>query len=330
MLGRCSIVVDEFEFIERIKQRAYQQSSLIKGIGDDAAIFRAHGYDIVTAVDTFVDQVHFTTKTASPFHIGYRALGANISDIAAMGAEPKFYLVSMVIPSTMQQDALLSMYDGMKQLASRYKMDLIGGDTVSGKELVVSITVIGYIQPCKARYRSDATEEDIVFVTGTLGDSAAGLYILLNELDVSHRDYFIHRHQMPNPRVEFAHGLKKLDRVCLNDVTDGVANELREIAEASDVTITINDESIPIHHGLRQFSSTNQHRWKYFGGEDFELIGTVSSWNWPTLQHIAKKVNIKVTKIGMVQPKVNNKAEVLLNKAGTTSVLQKEGYTHLK
>src|SRR5699024_10384081 len=146
--------MDEFSFIDSIKQYTYKQSSLKKGIGDDAAVFRQPSEDIVTAVDTFVEGVHFSRKTMDSFHVGYRALAANISDLAAMGAAPAFYLVSIVIPKTWPIEEIEQIFFGMKDLAGIYKLDLVGGDTVSGKELTISITVIGYVDRNKARYRS--------------------------------------------------------------------------------------------------------------------------------------------------------------------------------
>ena len=162
--------MDEFSFINLIKQDYYTQSTLIKGVGDDGAVFRQSSKDIVTAMDTFVEDIHFSRKTMRPFYIGYRALAANISDLAAMGASPAFYLVSIIIPKSWSEDELLQIFTGMKTLAKTFNMDLIGGDTVSGQQLSISITVIGYVQRGKARYRSSAQDGDIVFVTGTLGD----------------------------------------------------------------------------------------------------------------------------------------------------------------
>src|SRR5690625_2315994 len=104
--------MDEFEFIGHIMQQTYKQSSIVKGVGDDAAVFRSATNDVVTAVDTFVENIHFTAKTTTPFQIGYRALAANISDIAAMGATPKFYLVSIVVPSRIEKETLIQIYEG--------------------------------------------------------------------------------------------------------------------------------------------------------------------------------------------------------------------------
>src|SRR5699024_3573657 len=186
--------MDEFQFIDSIKQTTYNQPSLLKGIGDDAAVLRASNKDVVTAVDTFIEGIHFSKKTMNLFQAGYRILAANISDMAAMGAQPKFYLVSIVIPEGIKDEQLADIYAGMNDIATQYKMDLIGGDTVSGNQLVMSVTIIGDVERGKARYRSDAKPHDIVFVTGTLGASRAGLELLLTEKNIDANEELIKIH----------------------------------------------------------------------------------------------------------------------------------------
>lgn len=196
--------MDEFQFIQSVTPKFYRQPNVMKGIGDDAAIIRNQHEDTILTVDTMVDMIHFSLKTTKPYHVGYRALAANISDIAAMGGKPTSFLVSIVIPDDWQDQQLNEIYQGMKDLAKNFQMDLIGGDTVSGKQLTLTITVIGSVPPQgRARYRSQAKQGDIVFVTGTLGDSACGLHILLhgNENEHDNYEYFIKRHQMPMPRL---------------------------------------------------------------------------------------------------------------------------------
>src|SRR5699024_7923654 len=131
--------------------------------------------------------------------LGYRCLAVNISDLAAMGAVPRFYLVSVVIPPHWEELDVLSVFDGLSQLAKKHQMDLIGRDTVPGDTLVLSVAVVGYADEEKVRYRSDATVDDIVFVTGTLGDAVIALDILLNDLKINNQSYFINRHQVPAP-----------------------------------------------------------------------------------------------------------------------------------
>lgn len=320
--------MNEFQFINKIKQKTYKQSSLIKGIGDDAALFREQVDDIVIAKDTFVENVHFSSKTMSPFHTGYRSLAANVSDLAAMGASPLYYLVSIVIPNYYKEDDLLSIYDGMKYLAYQYEMDLIGGDTVSGNNLIITITVIGKVDQYRVRYRHTAEVGDIVFVTGTLGDSRAGLHILQHHLNLQDKAYFINRHRMPNPRVRFTQSIKHIERITLNDVSDGIATEAYEIAKASNKSLILIDEQVPTHPSLRQFKIEQQNEWKYFGGEDFELLGTVSKDDWKNVEKSANELNVPVSRIGTVTSRKEH--FVYIERKSQLRPLMKRGYMHLK
>lgn len=321
--------MNEFDYIRKIKQTTYRQSSLMKGIGDDAAVIRGGVHHIVTAVDTFVENVHFTFKTVPSFYIGYRLLAANISDIAAMGAIPAYYLVSIIIPDDLGKDKLMNIHKGMDTLARQYHMDLIGGDTVSGEELSLSITIIGYVKDSEVRYRSDAQTSDIVFVTGKLGDAALGLHLLQNNKTIKHSDYFIQKHQQPSPRVEFARKGSQIRRMALNDVSDGIANELQEICDASNVDIIIDDHAIPISSELKEIQPTKQDEWKYYGGEDFELVGTVPEGDFKKLQTIGKELGIQVTKIGNVLCKQTKIPQVHVRKNNKVSRLENKGYIHL-
>ncbi|WP_100012607.1 thiamine-phosphate kinase [Lentibacillus sediminis] len=320
--------MDEFSFIDTIKQRYYRQPALIKGVGDDAAVFRENSKDIVTSVDTFVEGIHFTRETMEPFHAGYRALAANISDLAAMGSVPAFYLVSIVVPDTWSEDELKEVYRGMKEIGRHFRMDMIGGDTVSGKEFSLSITVIGFTEREKARYRHTAQDGDVVFVTGTLGCSQAGFHILTNPGNYQDKAYFIDRHRIPFPRAEFGAALGDMPRVALNDISDGIANETAEIAEASQVVITLQEDQIPVAAYYGQFTPEQQHHWKLYGGEDFELAGTVAEENWPAVEAIAARTNTKISRIGYVS-QADTYGKVFLEKNGRCTLLQKKGYTHL-
>ena len=321
------VIMDEFKLINKIKQTYYRNASLIKGIGDDAAVFKQTNQSILTAVDTFVENIHFIKdKTMSTKQLGYRCLAVNISDLAAMGAVPRFYLVSVVIPRNWEELDVLNAFDGLSQLAKKHQMDLIGGDTVSGDTFVLSVTVIGYADEEKVRYRSDAKVDDIVFVTGTLGDAGIGLDILLNDLKINNQSYFINRHQVPEPRVTFTQLLNKIDRLSLNDISDGLSSELNEIAKASNISIMINDKDIPVNKELKKLSDNQQIKYKYSSGEDFELVGTTSKKNWNQIKQAAKKAGILVTKIGQVVTSTNEQVFV----DNYNQILKSNGYIHLK
>ncbi|MYL51491.1 thiamine-phosphate kinase [Halobacillus litoralis] len=324
--------MDEFSFIRSIKPDHYRQSSLIKGIDDDAAVFRPSGHDVVTAVDTMVEGVHFTRQTMEPEQIGYRVLAANISDLAAMGSTPAFYMVSITIPSDWTHEELERVYEGMKRLGDSYQMDLIGGDTVSGSELSLSVTVIGMVQKGKARYRSTAEAGDVLFVTGTLGDSRAGLEWLLNPKGQASEDhtYLVQRHQTPVPRVIFASHLSHLERLALNDVSDGIANEAKEIAEASDVDLFIDLKALPFSEPIRNVFPEHYVNWGLSGGEDFELLGCVPEKDWSQVIEAAEHAGVPVSKIGHVKTKEGPVPVVMVNKSGEWERLTSSGYTHLK
>ncbi|PXW86394.1 thiamine-phosphate kinase [Streptohalobacillus salinus] len=321
--------MDEFKFIDSIKQSYYRQSSVIKGIGDDCAVIREGYHDIITAVDTMVDEVHFSRETMSTYDIGYRVLAANISDIAAMGAWPTSYMISIVIPDEYTDEELQSIYQGMDDLARGYDMDLIGGDTVTGKQLVISVTIHGIVPKGKARYRSAMEAGDILFVTGTLGDSSAGLDLLLGRIEASDGvDYLTARHRQPTPRVHFSHQLTHLDRLALNDVSDGISSEAHELAQASNKTVYIDDEQVPINPYLKQFCLEKQTYYKYSGGEDFELIGSVAPQHMRELKNIANQQGLLLTIIGEIKDQPNTNGNVFLRKSGIITPLEKRGYTH--
>jgi thiamine-monophosphate kinase len=326
--------MDEFDFINKLKPDRTINRNVKVGIGDDAAIYvPSERKNQVVCVDTMVEGVHFLKHLSSPQEIGFKALAINISDIAAMGAIPLYYLVSIAIPSSWEEQELLNIFQGMEELAEEYQMDLLGGDTVSTSDkLVITVTVIGEQEAKVQTLRSNAREGDIVFVTGNIGDSSAGLAILLNQVSIDnklYKNYLINRHKKPSPRVKAGRLIALLERAALNDVSDGLASELHEIAEASKVGITINEADLPISDELLNLSETNDiKKWTLFGGEDFELVGTTSPESWEKLKQVSEEQMIKITKIGSVS--CNFLGVKLVKKDLETIILEKSGYNHFK
>jgi thiamine-monophosphate kinase len=318
-------VSDEFGFIKSIQPESLFHQGKIVGIGDDAAIVGVdEGFESVVCVDTMVDEVHFSQHTMNSYDIGYKALAANISDIAAMGGIPLYYLVSISIPKQWPEEELLAIYKGMKTLGDQYRMDLIGGDTTSGKALVLSVFVIGKVEKGKRLLRSNAKPGDVVFVSGTLGDSAAGLDVLLH--NHSGWSELIRKHQNPAPQVELGRLLKEFDRVALNDVSDGIASELMEIAEASHVEIVINKDTLPLSTSMVQYKKEKALKWALTGGEDFELVGTIGVEDWPLLQKRCQDAHIRISRIGEVTALGNG--QVFMKDEDSKIILKKEGYNH--
>ncbi|HHU19710.1 MAG TPA: thiamine-phosphate kinase [Bacilli bacterium] len=321
--------MNEFDFIRSIKQSTYRNAATIKGIGDDAAVFRQSYHDIVTAVDTFVDGVHFSKQTMDPFQIGYRALAANLSDMAAMGANPIAYLVSIVVPPHYSDQDLAEIYRGLDTIAQKYQLDLIGGDTVTGEQLVLSVTINGAVERDKVRYRHLMKPDDLIFVTGTLGDSAAGLELLLSEQsDIKGANYLIDRHRKPTPRINFAKRLAPIDRIALNDISDGIASELNELAQASHLTIYSNTAKLPVSEPLKQFSRDRQLEYILNGGEDFELVGSVARKDWPIVKQIAKQTETPIVIIGEVIDQETTNGTVWIKNNKVYDKLHSSGYVH--
>ncbi|MCM3620312.1 thiamine-phosphate kinase [Sutcliffiella horikoshii] len=318
-------ISDEFAFIKDIQPDRLFHEDKVVGIGDDAALVSLEdGYEKIVCVDTMVEDVHFTRQTMAPFDIGYKALAANISDVAAMGGYPMYYLVSITIPKSWEPEELKEIYDGMKQLGDQYEMDLIGGDTTSGKTMVLSVFVIGKVENGKRLLRSNAKEDDVVFVSGTLGNAAGGLDILLHNRPVAYQS-LVDKHQQPKPQVALGRILSSYGRVSLNDVSDGLASELLEIAEASQVDILINKETIPISDDLRDYNPDKALTWAMTGGEDFELVGSIPAADWGSLYKECMASGINITKIGSVQI---GQGQVFLKTDEGLQKLKKEGYNH--
>jgi thiamine-monophosphate kinase len=325
---------DEFDFINKIKPKLTHQLSLKMGIGDDAAVFEGNTrFDELICMDTMVEGVHFTRQTMSPFMIGYKALAVNISDIAAMGGIPTYYLVSIAVPKDWNQEELNQIYAGMTKLGDDHSIDLIGGDTVSSKQgLIITVTVCGKIEKDKSLYRSQAQPGDYIFVIGEVGASAAGLDLLLKNGQqytyTENEKKLIQAHQLPEPQVEAGRILATSDeRISLNDISDGLASEANEIAEASNVVLNIEYEKIPKSSFIENYLPEQQKKWSLFGGEDYLLVGTMPKTAYAKINQTFNQKGIKLTVIGEV---TSGEANVYLLTNNKKEKLPKQGFNHFK
>lgn len=335
--GEALYVKDEFEFIDQIKPASHHQPSLVMGIGDDAAVYTStQGMREVVCVDTMIEGVHFTKETLSPNQIGRKALAINVSDLAAMGAVPRFYLVSIAIPAVWEDEEVNDLYKGMQEVADRWKMDLIGGDTVSAKEaLVITVTAIGQVEEGVSLYRSQAAPGDIVFVTGPVGSSAAGLELLLEKgrhasFNKSESELVL-MHQQPEPQVEAGRLCAGTQaRMSLNDISDGVASEASELAVASEVSITLQADKIPFHPALDEVVKGQEKKlaFAFNGGEDFQLIGTIEKTAFSSFLENALRAGIQIYPIGEVKEKAEH--PVFIKDKDLIEPLQKGGFNHFK
>ncbi|NGP46546.1 thiamine-phosphate kinase [Bacillaceae bacterium SIJ1] len=318
--------MDEFKLIRAITPDMHDRSDIEVGIGDDAAIVSPEqGKSLVVCQDQMVEEIHFADQTMTMHDVGYKALAANLSDCAAMGGWPAYYMVTLMLPKHRSTAQIVELYKGMDCLAKEYKIDLIGGDTTSGPVLSVNVTLLGYIDASKTMKRASAQHGDVVFVTGFPGESAAGLDVLLGKEKASYSstDRLIRAHQRPRPRLIESQWMVEAGCKCANDISDGVASEAWEIAEASQATLWLDETAVPFREPLSFIPKKEAVAYALAGGEDYELMGTIPEAKWPKLQAIFAQHQMNLTCIGHVHA---GRGEV--RSLTTGERLPKSGYNH--
>ena len=264
------------------KYGADADASLIKSIGDDTAVILAGGQAILVTCDMLIENTHFRRDIADPYDLGWKSVAVNISDIAAMGGEPTYTLVSLGIRD--QEVAEIDeSYRGMRDVASRFGSKLIGGDTCfSESQSVFSVFQLGTADQRRVLYRSGARPGDAILVTGALGDSRTGLELLLKHgLDAARKlsDAAVAAHLRPMPRVPEGQLLARLGVRSAMDLSDGLAQDLPKLCEASGVGVIVFLDKIPVGDATRRFAPDLGHdpaRFAAEGGEDYELLFTVA------------------------------------------------------
>mgnify|MGYP001824927827 FL=1 len=265
--------MDEFELIRRFFSRPVNASGIVTGVGDDGAVVRPEpGRDQVQVIDTLVEGVHFPAEISAA-DIGYRVVAVNLSDVAAMGAVPRFMTLALTLPRKDSQ-WVADFADGLYAAACEFGVELIGGDTTSGEQLVATVHVTADVETGQALLRSGARIGDTIYVTGTLGDAAAGLLLLARG---EHDEYLVTRFLRPSARIET--GRRLLGRASAAiDVSDGLAGDLGKLLQASGVGGTIDIERLPLSVALEaRFDEAERHRLAVTGGDDYELCFTAEA-----------------------------------------------------
>ena len=242
----------ERALIARITARLVMPPWVVVGPGDDAAVLQPErGALEVLTTDAHVDGVHFDLRFAPPEALGHRALAVNLSDLAAMGAAPRAALLSLLLPDSLTVDVVDRMMDGLLALAAKYRVAIIGGNiTRTTGPLAVDVTAVGTVGPRRALTRGGARAGDEVYVTGTLGDAAVGLSSLRD--GAASGQASVERYLYPDPRVRagLLLGRNRAASSCM-DLSDGLADAVRQVAEASRVGIIIEEDAIPISTEVR-------------------------------------------------------------------------------
>lgn len=300
------MALSEFELIERLSARLGASRSDVRcGIGDDAAVLvPPPEQDLAVAVDTLVAGVHFPLETAAA-DIGFKALAVNLSDLAAIGAKPAWYTLALALPEA-QQDWLEDFAGGLAELAARYGMGLVGGDTTRGP-LCVTVQAFGFVPRGRALRRSGARPGDLVYVTGELGDAGLALCSLDGSVTLSEkaREFVMHRLNRPEARVEEGVALLNIASAAI-DVSDGLAADLGRLLKASGAGASVRVDHIPMSAPVRAQSPPSGDEGPALelaltAGDDYELCFTVPPSRRAHLEQAAAGFSVACTCIGAVE-----------------------------
>jgi thiamine-monophosphate kinase len=315
----------EFDLIETFFKRNRNPKEVILGIGDDSAIVTTlPGEQLVITADMLVEGTHFY-NTVSAGDVGYKSLAVNLSDLAAMGATPKWYTLSLCMQEV-DRSWLTSFTHGLFELADKYQTILVGGDTTKGP-LNISIQALGVIPNGEAVTRAGAKTGDDIYVTGTLGDAALGLLGLQGKVDLNTDaaracELRLHR---PTPRVEVGIALRN-DVHAMIDCSDGFAADLGHILSSSEKGAEIQLEKIPLASAVDAWMvDTNDWRVPLTGGDDYELIFTAPLEKQQRIDALSGELLCPFTRVGTITDAASAKY-YLPN--GQTLNLQSKGYTH--
>ncbi len=323
--------LSEFPFLKKIRsQFSSKLPPEITGIGDDCAIIPlANGFSTLVTTDLFLEGCHFLKNKMSARDVGYKALAVNISDIAAMGGLTQYAFLALGLPADLELSWIEDFYMGFQELAESEKIYLLGGDTTKSlHEITINVTLIGSCETSKVKKRSAAVAADFVCVTDVLGDSSAGLKILLQNLrsDVG----LVQKHCRPKAQSQEGIWLANFPEVHgMLDLSDGLDSDARHLMEESKCGLEIELESIPYSEALCRFCLRENlplEQFTVFGGEDYSLLLTVDCAYYEELSTtFFRKFGRKLYKIGCV---TNQKNELTYKKHGTKVMLEGKVYEH--
>jgi len=311
--------VGERALIERIRLRIPPAPAfVVVGIGDDAAVVEPESNLLeVLTTDCQVEGVHFDQTFVGAADIGHKALAVNLSDLAAMGAAPRVALLSLVLPPAMPVANVDALVDGMTALAARTRISIIGGNIArSPGPLIVDVTATGSVHRRRVLVRGGARAGDDLYVTGTLGGAAAGLRLLRQ--DASSTGPAVDRYRRPEPRTRFGLmlGRNGAARACV-DLSDGLADGIRQIGEASGLGAIVEADDLPVEEGSTLHDALG-------GGEDYELLFAVSPRMRSRLKNARRLASdLTVTRIG----RLTTDRAMLLSRGGSTKALP-AGFEH--
>ncbi|MDU4094144.1 MAG: thiamine-phosphate kinase [Pantoea sp.] len=317
----------EFELIARYFNRVTSsRRDVEKGIGDDCALLNVpEKQTLAISTDTLVEGIHFL-RDIHPADLGYKALAVNLSDLAAMGADPAWLTLALTLPDV-DEAWLKAFSDSLFELLDYYDMQLIGGDTTRGPRSL-TLGIHGLVPVGRALRRSGARPGDWIYVTGSLGDSAAGLALLQHRVRITDpvvHEALIKRHLRPMPRILQGQALRNLASAAI-DISDGLISDLGHILQASECGARVNLDALPLSSVLRDhFAPEQALRWALSGGEDYELCFTVPEINRGALDVALGRLGVPYTCIGQLAPESEG---LVLLQDGQPTTFNLKGFDH--
>lgn len=295
------MALSEFDLIRQYFTREGKAPGVVLGVGDDAAILQpAPGEQLLVSTDTLVAGRHFPLCTA-PADIGWKSLAVNLSDLAAMGAAPRWCLLALTLP--VADPAFLAAFaDGFWALAEQAGISLVGGDTTRGP-LTITVTVIGTVAAGQALRRDGAQVGDDIYVSGTLGDAGLGLALAEGRAPVlaaAEQRAALAALNRPQPRLALGQALRGLATSAI-DISDGLAQDLGHILERSGVGASLDAASLPLSAALRACDPAQARRWALGAGDDYELCLTAPPRLAPVLVALAQELSVTLTRIGQIE-----------------------------
>lgn len=319
--------MSEFDLIARYFTRPVRHSALTLGVGDDCALLQPRaGHELAISTDMLVEGRHFFSD-ADANALGHKSLAVNLSDLAAMGAEPLAFTLALALPS-IDENWLSAFSKGLFALADQHNIALIGGDTTKGP-LTMSITVFGGIPTGQALRRSQAKVGDDIWVSGTLGDARLALSAMQGKLVLETHAFnqaAVHLHR-PTPRIALGMALRDVAHAAI-DISDGLLGDLQHVLKQSNVGATLQADDLPLGEILKSTQTTTVcHEFALNGGDDYELCFTAPTTKRKAVHQAATKANTVVTRIGQITAarEIN-----ILNAAGEALAISSNSYDHFK
>lgn len=317
--------MDEFSIIrEYFTRQVVQRDDVIIGVGDDAAVLVPEpDLDLVCTTDMLLQGIHFPVTT-DPYAVGYKALAVNLSDLAAMGAEPAWVTLLLSLPDA-DLNWIKSFSAGFLELAAGHNVQLVGGDVCRGP-LTVGVQAMGYTNPNQAMLRSGAVVGDDIFVSGHVGDAGVALEVIQGHISLCDEELarVFRRLEYPQPRIALGQSIVGLSHAAI-DISDGLYSDLGHIVASSGVAARIELDLIPISDDYRKYIAELGWETALCAGDDYELCFVTSPQREQQINEIAQQLDLPINKIGCIE---HGRGIRVLAPDGAEYVPQHKGYNH--